>query len=699
MKRQIHFIVLAAAVATALGMPTARADRAAPTTTNDIENVIVTATKRSESLSEIPQSIQAISGERLANESVTSFSDIVAVVPGMSRTFKASPGFEVLQVRGITSGAVGDSLVGYYIDEIPFGLPNLQYIPPVNVFDVERVEVLRGPQGTLYGQSTMGGAIRLITQRPDLEKFSGEARLGYQSTKGGANGYNVDAVLNAPLSSTFGVRLSGGTNDVDSFIENTGKVKNHNGRLKALWAPSDELSVEGTAWMVRSRQTDYFYGRPSQPYQSITDPNEPRGVVTDVNIFNLTANYALPFADLVSASSYLDHKFSYVFALPGLRDLFPGAGQWLSTNAVQTKSFSQEIRLASRNDEGVQWIGGLFLQNAKLRATQEQGWRNYAPFNLGPSVWTAGDSRLESRSFGAFAEISRDFADDTITPTLGVRYFRDERTGADLRDATVNNAKRNFSSVNPRFNLAFKPVEGALYYLNVAKGFRSGAQQSQSAVTAATTAGLPASVIMPEDKLWSYEFGAKWSRDGISVETAIYLIDWKDAQLTNLLVGANGVTTTIISGGNDIKGKGIDFGLAWSTPVDGLSVQVAGNYNQTEFRRVPANTITRSGEQIPGAPKVSMTVAADYRRPVGSLQFSGHASYNYRGAQSELTTAAESDSVRDLRLRIGVGQEKWDVSIYGTNLTNQNGVAAILSALVVNPVQPRTIGIDTSFRF
>ncbi len=109
----------------------------------------ITATKRTQLLVDVPQTVQAISADKLALEGAVNFSDVIQLVPGASQTFKASPGFEVLQVRGVSSGAVGDSLVGYSIDEIPFGLPNVQYIPPVNLFDLARVEVLRGPQGTL----------------------------------------------------------------------------------------------------------------------------------------------------------------------------------------------------------------------------------------------------------------------------------------------------------------------------------------------------------------------------------------------------------------------------------------------------------------------------------------------------------------------------------------------------------------------
>ena len=692
--------VLAAALLAAVSMPLHAAENSGGAA--ELEEIVVTATKRSSDVMDVPISIQAISGDKLVAKGVTSVSDIVQIIPGASQTFKASPGFEVLQVRGISSGAIGDSLVGYYIDEIPFSLPNTQYIPPVNVFDLARVEVLRGPQGTLYGQSTMGGAIRLITNNPDLEKFGGEVRMGYGSVDGGYDGYKVDAMLNAPIvKDKFGIRLTGGTSNEESFIKNTGDVDTDNVRLKALWQATEDLSIEATAWGIRVDQVDYWYGSPSAPYVGITDPNEPRGVNTDVGLGNVTIRWSTGIGDLVSATSYMDHQLDYVFALPGLRDLFPGAGQWLSDNAISTQLFSQEIRLASKEDAGwLDWIGGVFYQDGQLEATQEQGWVNYKPFNLGPSVYTEGVATLETQSIGVFGELSTELLGGKLIPTVGLRYFRDERTVDDLRDGVTTDGDRTYESWNPRFNLAFRPTDGAMYYVNVAKGFRSGAQQSQASADAANAAGLPADILMPEDSLWSYELGAKWNIGGtIAVEVAVYKIDWQDAQITNLLVGANNVTTTIISGGNDVDGKGVDFSFNWATPLAGLTFQLAGNLNETEFTRTPAGTTATVGDQIPGSPPKSLTTALYYKTMLGSLNFNSNLSYSYRDEQTEMTTGWASDTIEDLRLRVGVGGERWDASVYGTNLSNQRGVAAVLSALVVNPIQPRKVGVDVNFRF
>ena len=673
----------------------------APAAWAQVETVTITATKRTQLQIDVPQTVQAISADKLALEGAANFSDVIQLVPGASQTFKASPGFEVLQVRGVSSGAVGDSLVGYYIDEIPFGLPNVQYIPPVNLFDLSRVEVLRGPQGTLYGQGSMGGAIRMITRKPELTTFAGELRLGYGSVKGGFNTHKADVMLNVPLSKDVaGVRLTAGMSEEDGFIAETGKIKNDNVRLKGLFVVNPDVSVDTTLWAIQSRQASYAYGQPAKPYLGTIDPTEPAGVDTDVNLGNVTVNWSTPIGDLVSATSYMDHQFNYKFSVRGLLNLFPGAGSWRSDNTIKTSAFTQEVRLNSKPGSSFDWIAGVFFQDSKLKSEQVQGWAAYKAFGLGPTVYTEGTAKLGSKSVSLFGEVSTPMLGGQLVPTLGVRVYKDQRESSELRDAVASEVQRDYSSVNPRFNLAWKPAKGQLYFVNVAKGFRSGALQGQSAVTAATAAGLPAERLMPQDSLWSYEAGMKMEvAKSLAFEVAAYRIDWKDAQLTSLLIGANNVSTTIVSGGNDVQGTGLDFGLTWATPLNGLTLQVSGNVNQTEFTKVPANVKAKVGDQIGGSPKSSGTVALTYRTQVAGLGAYANVSYNMRGKQSESITGLSSDSIRDLRARVGLTGKTWDASIYGLNLNDQRGVAAVLSSIVVNPIQPLKVGVDVNFRF
>jgi iron complex outermembrane recepter protein len=526
-------------------------------------------------------------------------------------------------------------------------------------------------------------------------------RLGYGSVKGGFNTQKADLMLNVPLSKDVaGVRITAGTSEEDGFIAETGKVKNDNVRLKGLFVLNQDVSVDATLWTIKSRQTSYAYGQPTNPYLGTIDPTEPSGVDTDVNLGNVTLNWSTPIGDLVSATSYMDHQFIYKFSVRGLFNLFPGSGSWRSDNKVNTTAFTQEIRLSSKPGGSVDWIGGLFFQDSEIKTEQVQGWTAYKAFGQGPTVYTECTAKLGSKSLGLFGEVSTPLLGGQLVPTVGVRLYKDQRDSSELRDGAASTVQRDYNSVNPRFNLAWKPAKGQLFFVNIAKGFRSGALQDQAAVSAATAAGLPAERLMPQDSLWSYEAGMKMEvAKSLAFEVAAYRINWKDAQLTSLLIGANNVTTTIVSGGNDVKGTGIDFGLTWATPLNGLTLQLAGNVNQTEFTKVPANVNAKVGDQIAGSPKSSGTVALTYRTQVAGLGAFANVSYNVRGKQSENITGASSDAIRDLRARVGVSGKGWDASIYGLNLNNQRGVAAVLSSLVVNPIQPLKVGVDVNFRF
>ena len=694
MPKEYRKLILVVAMTAAYGAVNAQ---------SDLEVVTITATKRTALLTDVPQSVQAISGDKLSAEGVVNLSDIAQIVPGVSQSFKASPGFEVLQVRGISSGATGDSLVGYYIDEIPFGLPNTQFIPPVNVFDLSRVEILRGPQGTLYGQGSMGGAIRLITRSPDLSTFSGAVSVGAAKVTDGGNSRKADVLLNLPIQKdVFGVRISAGTSTDDPYIANAGQGKNDNLRVKALANINQGLSVEGTIWTIRSRQDSYIYGQVGKPYVSSIDADQPRAVDTDMTVGNLTINYDAGIGDLVSSTSVLNHKLAYKFSPLAVKGLFGGAlGDWRSDNLLTTTSASQEVRLASKESADIGWIGGVFLQNAKIRNQQfQQGWAAAKAYGLGPSVYTEGDGELNDQSYSLFGELSTKLMDGKVVPTIGGRYYNDTRKSAGTTDGVAASGERSYTSFNPKLNLAYTPAKGELLYVNVAKGFRAGATNSQNGATVANNLGYPAETLMPQDSLISYEIGGKWDLAGnFAIELAAYRIDWKDAQFSSILVGPNNVSSTVVTGGNDVEGTGVDFALTWAAPVKGLSFQLAGNTNDTKFTRLPPNQKLKVGDQIPGSPKESATLGMTYRTDVSGYKLSTNLSMNYRGIQSEMATGINSDVIQDLRMRVGLSTKTWDASIYGTNLNDQRGVAAVLNSLVVNPIQPRKIGLDLSIKF
>ena len=161
----------------------------------DSDVIVVTAQKREQALLDVPLAIQAISGAELEETGTSELNDLIESIPGASSVSRTAPGFETSQIRGIASGTTGDATVGYYVDDVPFSVPNLQLAPPSRLFDLQRVEVLRGPQGTLYGQGAMGGTIRMITAAPDYNDVLGRAQFEVSDLAGGASGFAVDGVV------------------------------------------------------------------------------------------------------------------------------------------------------------------------------------------------------------------------------------------------------------------------------------------------------------------------------------------------------------------------------------------------------------------------------------------------------------------------------------------------------------------------
>ena len=212
----------------------------------DNGEIVVTAQKRSQNLSDVPAAIQAITGDTLERRGTRSLSQLVDFIPGASIVSKSAPGFETIQIRGISSGTVGDATVGYYIDDVVFSIPNLQLAPPSRLLDLERTEVLRGPQGTLYGKNTTGGAVNLISRAPKLGETSGYLNLGY----GNYNRIDANGAINLPLGDKLALRVAGTYSTADGWFKNVipGKpdlasVNEYGIRAALRFEPSDGIDI------------------------------------------------------------------------------------------------------------------------------------------------------------------------------------------------------------------------------------------------------------------------------------------------------------------------------------------------------------------------------------------------------------------------------------------------------------------------
>ncbi|NWG45048.1 MAG: TonB-dependent receptor [Alphaproteobacteria bacterium] len=665
-----------------------------------VDEIRVTAQKREQALSEVPLAVQAITGEELEQIGARQISDVVDFIPGASSVSQTAPGFETIQIRGISSGTTADATVGYYVDEVPFSVPNLQLAPPSRLYDLERVEVLRGPQGTLFGQGSMGGTIRVITAQPDLQDFRVRGRAELSDTEGGDLNHSVEGVVNLPIvRDRLALRVSGGMELLSGYAEspdfpgedNLNESESWNVRGKLLFRPTESVDITLSAWLI-DNDTDFF-----NTLQSVDPPRIERTsgvrsfIRTPVEFYSGVIDWDLGWASLVSATSYIDHELDFVAGVPS------GFFDVVNDSLFHTTSFAQEVRLVSDDAGALDWIGGVYYRKAKIESD--------IVFDItGFGTFIDDIGEIDTKSWAAFGEVSYELFGGTVVPLVGLRYFEDDRSGSGYsRLTTLSTQSENvFETLNPRFNLSIRPHDDVLIFGNVAKGFRSGAVQTQAQATAASLfLGIPVSTAIAPDELWSYELGTKLRLLGgsLRLDASVYYNDWSDIQ-TQFTAGAS----VALANSGEAHSLGLDLALLWETPLDGLTLQFAGNINESEFDEVDpalaATTALAEGGPIPNVPESNFTLSANFVRPLPNTSMDGfaYAAYAYRADQMDAASGLRSDALNDVSLRIGLEGDRWRATLFGENLFNEDDVV-VRSADAAQILYPRRIGVSLEVDF
>jgi outer membrane receptor protein involved in Fe transport len=666
----------------------------------EIEEIVVTAQKREQALLKVPLSVQAISGVALESAGIREVNDLIDLIPGASSVGRTAPGRETIQIRGISSGSTGDATVGYYVDDVAFGIPNLQIAPPARFFDLKRIEVLRGPQGTLYGQGAMGGTIRYITPQANNEIFQGRGQVEGSDTDGGGTNYALDAMLNVPLvKDKAALRVSGGYEFLSGFAEspefpnqkNINDQKSWNVRGKLGFTPTQTVSIDLGVWFVKNNMD--FTNRFSSikpPIISGTGGKLPFGNLSRIALYSAAITIDLPFGSLVSSSAYIDHKLDFTqtttFGIVGVDDTF------------KTNSFTQEVRLLSDGAGPANWLLGGYFNDTKSDSD--------LLITVFGSPFLNSLGTIKTTAWAIFGEASYAFFDQRLTALVGGRYFQDDRRAQALDRNTMVLGPRSgtvYKTFNPRFNLSFDATDRVLLYANMAKGFRSGSFQSAAQAAAAQLDGIPTSPVITPDKVWSYELGAKGKFFGgrVILDATFYYLEWKKIQLQFTTSSA----VIALANGGDARIPGLDLGVTWVTPLEGLTLQLVGNVNDAKFHRVePAIAASLAaigkGNRIPNVPKNNARITASYVTSVSNwnADFFMNGSYVYRAKQIDATSNRQSDKINKLSLRLGLKTERWKITLFGENLANK-AAAVVIRKNDRFPLYPRRIGVTVSSSF
>lgn len=688
-----------------------------------LEEIIVTAQKRSERLQDVPVPVTAISGDALAESNLVRLDDYYAKIPGLILT-PTIQSAQILSIRGVTTGG-GNPTVGIAIDDVPYGasasVGGGNRVPDIDPGELARVEVLRGPQGTLYGASSMGGLFKFVTRDPSLERFSGRIQAGFSAVDQGSGvGHSLRGSFNLPLGEQFAIRANGFSRRDPGYVENilTGEEEVNEadavgGRIAALWQPSDAVSLKLNALFQRieSDGSSVIHVLPGLQDLQQSTVHESGGYEREVKASSATLSAQLGAVELISLSGYSVNSFSdsydASFAFGGLAQTNFGVGGAPVFNDNEAKKFTQEFRLASQLTDKLEWQFGVFYTAED--STFEQEVRAVAPGT------GAVSGRLLALSFpstydeyAAFGNLTFHLT-DRFDVQVGGRQSRIEQTyqltqAGLLAGANVAEAEAEADSFTYLLTPRFKFSPDMMLYARLASGFRAGGINAGAAGTAVPPQFDP-------DETENYEIGFKgdFLNRRVSIDVSAYRIDWKGIQI-RLIDPASRLSYT--TNASEAKSQGLEFAIE-TRPATGLTIAAWaawGDAALTEDFPTISQALGNSGDKLPYSADFTGNLSVDQEFHVRgnmtgfagfSVSYTDERIGDFQRRAAPLRQALRHYTKIDARL--GMNYKDWTASLYINNLSDQRGVLG--GGLGQNPpfgfnyIQPRTIGLSVGKSF
>ncbi|MXO59957.1 TonB-dependent receptor [Altererythrobacter salegens] len=668
----------------------------AATTTAGGNEILVTASKTgAQDIQDVPLAIQVFSGDELKERNITTIGDLVSSVPGAFEGFRQSNGSRFYNLRGnVTQN--GDSPIGYYLDDTPFIVTNFGIAPPVRFIDMERVEVLRGPQGTLYGQGSSGGVFIFHTRDPDLNNFEYSFEVEGSKTVGADKlNYGMAGALSVPIvQDRFAVRVSGGFSQdagwADAYFgpydgtpdeKGVNKAKNDDIRVVALLRPFDNVNIRAQYWHFRPRQGfTGFTASVDPPYYQNTAGQEgySNGSFT---LWSLTGTVDFDAFTVTSATSNLEGVF-------GINIPISPAGFFSSQ--FLPKMFAQELRINSSTDGPLHWVVGGAYQNGKgpqVNALQ------IPPFGVDINA----DNNTLTKNWALFGEISYDLLDGKLVPLVGLRTYHDKRSFEDTGGTVPTKANKE----TWRANLSYIPNDDLTMFISAATGFRPGIVQSRVQVQSLELAGVPAMVALEPESSRNYEFGLKWRNPARTLNVGLNLYSLKYTNLqTSVTGGIQGVNGFANFG--DATTQGIDLEVRWDTPIEGLNLGFVGNVNDSQYDSVnpviaAAQPLLKPGDRLLNTLANNYRADINYNREIANdFDGFGNLSFSHSGDRLQ-ANGLTAQPYNLLALTMGIRHANWELAFVGNNLTDERGPTFLGTngPLSGSGPTPRTLG----FRF
>jgi outer membrane receptor protein involved in Fe transport len=717
--RAAHALRAAALIATmGAGLPVAAEEANSDQTA--MADVIVTAQKKGEErLQEVPVPISVLSADVLAGNGQTLLRDYYSAVPALN----ISPNFagqQMLSIRGVTTGGFTNPVVGVLLDDVPYGSSTFfagNQVPDIDPGDLARVEVLRGPQGTLYGSNGMGGVLRFVTIDPSTDSYSGRVELGTNYVRNGAQpGFNLRGSANLPIGEDLAVRISGFTRQDPGYIDNP--VQNTKGvnwgettgaRLAALWQPLTDFSLKLTALYQRalangSSDVD------AQPGLGDLQQNYIHGIGgydRKIQAYSAVVHASFGGVNLTSITGYgvnnyeASLDFSSVFG--SLVQGAYGVGGSAYIDRDNITKFSQELRFSGTLLQNLDWLAGGFYTHENAPDFEIFTAQVPETGRLVDNYWYLPvPSRFEEGA--VFADLTWRFTDQ-FDIQVGGRESRDTvtqlantQTGLFVGTPVFTpeyEAKENTFTylVTPRFKL----TPDVMVYARLASGYRPGGPNPSP------SANVPRAY--KSDKTQNYEIGLKgdFFDRHLTVDTSVYYIDWKDIQIQRTDV------LTFNTNGSRAKSEGVELSVT-ARPMQGFSVAGWVAYDDAVLTEAfpPGPAYGVSGDRLPNTSKWSGNLSLEQDFPLGAdatgylagvVSYVGDRKSVFTGTASrqDLPAYAKTD------LRAGVSWNSWTANVYANNVTDRRGL--LNGGIGFNPsfayvyIPPRTVGVNLVKKF
>lgn len=618
---------------------------------SDIESIVVTAQRRVQTLIEVPMSVTAISGEELESKGVTDFLDYAVLVPSLSFGFngaEARGSRNTIAIRGVS----GTDTTGYYVNDTP-----IPYGVDPHLIDVRRVEVLRGPQGTLYGSGSMGGTIKIISEEPDPNEFSSSLKTALSFTKEGNVNSEIAGVTNLPLvQDKVGARVSAfyesqsgiydriygeplpyypaaplpNLSGVDEDIDGS---ETYGAHVEVAFQPGANLEIVPSIFWQETREDGATQAdtNPDQFEQfrvyNIQEPFKDNHILA-----NLSIRYNFDFADFVSSTSVFDRQWEETEDITEIIDLLlrenyanPAAPPYPMPifNSRDQDRFVQEVRLTGTARD-VDWLLGAFYQTvdtSRFAIIFPEGMAadpDYVDFGVDDNLFLSNDS-FKTTEKAIFTDLTWHITEQ-LDVSGGVRFFDNEtesaRDSSGLLDAGVvlSGLKSTETGNTPRMAVRYMFNDATAVYATASKGFRLGGTNIPLPSTCdadLADLGITSPGTFESDSLWSYEVGTKTNAslfgNSIDVNAAVFVIDWTDIQQDVRLPNCGFAFTSNV-GESEIKGFEIEAVYA---PTTDLNFTIAVSQNDSEVTDAGLAANAEAGDQLLNTPEWKFTASGE----------------------------------------------------------------------------------------